>query len=208
MAAIEQDNGRVDRAVEHLTKAHAIAVTHSPEELEGAQISHSLALILSAAAQPQHNGCYFEESLSAYKNSAGPQDPAFLTAQDDFCRFLLLSGQQEKCVEIQKASLATKRSTFGDLSAEVADTLQLLGSVEMSEGSLKPAHGTMRKCLEIQTLLYGPQHKKTKTTQRAVDMLARAPEVNERQHRQGRRKTKRHTGEPCSGNDGNSMSDS
>ncbi|XP_056273603.1 tetratricopeptide repeat protein 23 isoform X2 [Pseudoliparis swirei] len=213
MAAIEQDNGHVDRAIEHLTKAHAIAMTHSPEELEGAQISHSLALILSAAAQPHHNGsagCYFEESLSAYKNSAGPQDPAFLTAQDDFCRFLLLSGQQEKCVEIQKASLATKRSTFGDLSAEVADTLQLLGSVEMSEGRLKPAHRTMRKCLEIQTLLYGPQHKKTKTTQKAADMLARAPEVAERQHRQGRRKTKRHTlaGEPCSGNDGNSMSDS
>ncbi|KAM6927100.1 tetratricopeptide repeat protein 23 [Lycodopsis pacificus] len=213
MAAIEQDKGHLDRAIEHLTKAHAIAMSHSPEELEGAQISHSLALVLSAAAEPHHNesaGCYFEESLSAYKNSAGSQDPAFLVAQDDFCRFLLLSGQQERCVEIQKASLATKRSTFGDLSAEVADTLQLLGSVEMSEGRLTPAHRTMRKCLEIQSLLYGPQHKKTKATQKAVDMLARAPEVAERQHRQGRRKTKRHTlpAEPCSGNDGNSMSHS
>lgn len=38
---------------------------------------------------------YFEQSLSAYKNSAGPQDPAFLAAQDDFCRFLLFNGQQE-----------------------------------------------------------------------------------------------------------------
>ncbi|KAK9516726.1 hypothetical protein VZT92_024642 [Zoarces viviparus] len=213
MAAIEQDKGHLDRAIEHLTKAHAIAMSHSPEELEGAQISHSLALVLAAAAEPHHNesaGCYFEQSLSAYQNSAGSQDPAFLVAQDDFCRFLLLSGQQERCVEIQKASLATKRSTFGDLSAEVADTLQLLGSVEMSEGRLTPAHRTMRKCLEIQSLLYGPQHKKTKATQKAVDMLARAPEVAERQHRQERRKTKRHTppAEPCSGNDGNSMSDS
>lgn len=40
-------------------------------------------------------GLYFEQSLSAYKHCAGPQDPAFLTAQDDFCRFLLLSDQQE-----------------------------------------------------------------------------------------------------------------
>lgn len=31
-------------------------MSHSPEELEGAQISHSLALILSAAAGPHHNG--------------------------------------------------------------------------------------------------------------------------------------------------------
>ncbi|KAM8891474.1 tetratricopeptide repeat protein 23 isoform 2-T2 [Spinachia spinachia] len=146
MAAIEQDRGHLDKAIEHLTEAHAIAMSHCPEEPEGAQISHSLALILSSAAEPHHNdsaGCYFEESLSAYANSAGPEDPAFFTAQSDFCRFLLRCGQQERCVEIQKASLAKKRATFGDLSAEVADTLLLIGSVEMSEGRLKPAHRTM-----------------------------------------------------------------
>ncbi|XP_056242954.1 tetratricopeptide repeat protein 23 isoform X1 [Seriola aureovittata] len=213
MAAIEQDRGHLDRAIEHLSKAHAISMSHSPEELEGAQISHSLALILSAAAEPHHNDSadqYFEQSLRAYKNSVGPQDPAFLTAQDDFCRFLLLNGQQERCVEIQRASLILKRSTFGDLSAEVADTLQLIGSVEMTEGRMIQAHRTMTKCLEIQNWMYGPQHKKTKATQKAVDMLARAPAVAERLQRQGRRKTKPHTFSvaPSSGNDGNSMSDS
>ncbi|XP_034734705.1 tetratricopeptide repeat protein 23 [Etheostoma cragini] len=212
MAAIEQDKGHLDQAIEHLSKAHAIAMSHSPEALEGAQISHSLALILSAAAEPHHNdsaGHYFEQSLSAYKNSVGPQDPAFLTVQDDFCRFLLLSGHKERCVEIQKASLATKNSTFGDLSAEVADTLQLIGSMEMSEGRVKQAHRTMTKCLEIQSMLYGPRHKMTKATQKAVDMLARAPVVAERQQRQGLRKTKHHTlSLPSSSNDGNSMSDS
>lgn len=40
-------------------------------------------------------GQHFEQSLNTYKNLAGPQDPAFLAVQDDFCRFLLLSGQQE-----------------------------------------------------------------------------------------------------------------
>eukprot|EP00064_Thunnus_orientalis_P001100 superscaffoldBa00000069_g1102 len=129
-------------------KAHAIAMSHCPEGLERAQISHSLALILSAAAEPHHNdsaGRYFEQSLNSYKISVGLLDPAFLTAQDDFCRFLLLNGQQERCVEIQRASLISKRSTFGDLSAEVADTLQLVGSVEMSEGRMKQAHRTMTK---------------------------------------------------------------
>ncbi|XP_010732600.3 tetratricopeptide repeat protein 23 [Larimichthys crocea] len=213
MAAIEQDIGHLDQVIEHLSKAHAIAMSHNPEELEGAQISHSLALILSAAAEPHHNdsaGHYFEQSLNAYRNSAGPQDPAFLAAQDDFCRFLLFNGQQERCVEIQRASLATKKSTFGDLSPEVADTLQLIGSVEMTEGRMKQAHRMMTKCLEIQSLLYGPQHKKTKTTQKAVDMLARAPAVAERQQRQGRMKAKPAAFSlvPSSGNDGNSMSDS
>ena len=41
----------------------------------------------------------------------------------------------------------TKRSTFGDLSAEVADTLQLIGSVEMSEGRVRHAHRTMTKVI-------------------------------------------------------------
>ncbi|XP_019934512.2 tetratricopeptide repeat protein 23 [Paralichthys olivaceus] len=192
MAAIEQDKGHMDQAIEHLSKAHAIAMRHSPGELEEAQISHSLALIHSAAAEPHHNesaGHYFEQSLSAYKNSVGPQDPAFLTAQDDFCRFLLLNDQQKRCVEIQRTSLTPKRSTFGGLSAEVADTLQLIGSVEMSEGRMMQAHRTMTKCLEIQNWMYGPQHKKTKTTQKAVDMLARAPEVADRLQRQSKRKT-------------------
>lgn len=53
----------------------------------------------------------------------------------------------QRCVQIQRASLMSKKSTFGDLSAEVADTLQLIGSVEMSEGRMKQAHKTMTKVI-------------------------------------------------------------
>ncbi|KAM6937322.1 tetratricopeptide repeat protein 23 [Xenentodon cancila] len=176
MAAVEQDRGHLERAAEHLSKAHAIAMSHSPGGLEEAQISHSLALLLSTPTEPHHSdsaGHYFEQSLSAYRKSVGLQDPTFLAVQDDFCRFLLINGQQEKCVEIQRASLDAKRSAFGDLSAEVADTLQLIGSVEMTEGRMDQAHRTMTKSLKIQSLLYGPQHKKTKAARKAVDMLAR-----------------------------------
>lgn len=48
---------------------------------------------------------YFEQSLSEYKNSVGPQDPAFLSAQDDFCRFLLMNGQQEVQVTLSFSPL-------------------------------------------------------------------------------------------------------
>ncbi|KAF7224511.1 tetratricopeptide repeat protein 23 [Nothobranchius furzeri] len=209
MAAIEQDRGQVDQTIEHLSKAHAIAVSHSPEGLEGAQISHCLAMILSSAAEPHHNeaaGHYFEQSLGAYKKSVGLQDPAFLNAQDDFCRFLLANGRQEKCVEIQRSSLDSKRSAFGDRSSEVAETLQLIGSAEMTEGKMSQAHRTMSQCLEIQSWLYGPQHKKTKAVQKAVDMLASMPEVTEAQQRKHRRKKKSDTFYvvPSSGNQKNS----
>lgn len=46
---------------------------------------------------------------------------------------------------IQRSSLATKKSTFGEVSVEVADTLELIGSLEMTQGCLKQAHRTMTK---------------------------------------------------------------
>ncbi|XP_030222158.1 tetratricopeptide repeat protein 23 isoform X1 [Gadus morhua] len=186
MAAIEESRGSLDRAVEHLTKAHAIAVSQSPGGLDRAHIAHKLAVVHSSAAGPRHNesaALYFEESLDVYRDAAGTQDPTFLTAQDDYCRFLLIDGQMERCVEVQKASLAPKRYVFGEWSAEVADSIQLIGGVQMTQGLIRPAHRTLRKCLEIQNIIFGPQHKKTKATQKTVDMLARAPEVVNRQLR-------------------------
>lgn len=59
----------------------------------------------------------------------------------------------QRCVEIQRASVTSKKSTFGDLSAEVADTLQLIGSVEMSDGRMKQAHGTMTKVITNHVLV-------------------------------------------------------
>ncbi|XP_034032457.1 tetratricopeptide repeat protein 23 [Thalassophryne amazonica] len=212
MAAIEQNKGQLERSIENLSKAHAIALSHSLGDLEVAEISHNLALVLSAAPEPHHNesaGQYFEQSLSGYKNCVGPHNATFLATQDDFCRFLLTNGQKERCAEIQRASLTFKRSTFGDFSAEVADTLQLIGSVEMTQGQMKQAYRNMTKCLEIQRLMDGHHHKRTKATQKAVDVLARTPEVSERRRRQNKGKTKPHvfSDVPSSGIERNSNSE-
>ncbi|KAK7152119.1 hypothetical protein R3I94_008452 [Phoxinus phoxinus] len=183
MAAIEQTQGDLDRAIEHLLQAHSIALSQSPGGLEGAQIAHSLALAYSSTSEPHHNDSaahFFEECISAYRSALGPQDTLTLSAQDDFSHFLLLTGQQENCAEIQRESLSLKKSTFGELSAEVAEALQLIGGVEMTRGQMRHAYRTLKKCLDIQSMLYGPQHKKTKATQRTVDMLSQSPEVNER----------------------------
>ncbi|XP_042631199.1 tetratricopeptide repeat protein 23 isoform X1 [Cyprinus carpio] len=183
MAAIEQAQGNLDRAIEHLLLAHSIALSQSPGGLEGAQIAHSLALAYSSTSEPHHNvdsaARFFEESISVYRSALGPQDTLTLSAQDDFSHFLLLTGQQERCAEIQRESLAYKKSTFGELSAEVAEALQLIGGVEMTQGQMRHSHRTLKKCLDIQNMLYGPQHKKTKATQRTVDMLSQSPEVSE-----------------------------
>lgn len=38
-----------------------------------------------------------------------------------------------------------KKSTFGDVSVEVADALELIGSLEMTQGLLRQAHRTLTK---------------------------------------------------------------
>ncbi|KAG7255639.1 hypothetical protein CRUP_003692 [Coryphaenoides rupestris] len=189
MAAIEQSRGGgPDRA--HV--CHSLAMVHS-----------SAAAAAAPAAEPQHNKSaahYFEESLGAYRTTVGAQDPTFLTAQDDYCHFLLINGQKERCAEIQKASLAPKRSVFGEWSSEVADSLQLIGGVEMTQGLIKQAHRTLRKCLEIQNVVYGPQHKKTKDTQKTrlkADRWHRALQLHDTRTSAGRSHGETEPGSPA-----------
>lgn len=43
-------------------------MSHNPEGLQGAQISHSLAMILSAATEPHHNGEFIHKQRRALSN--------------------------------------------------------------------------------------------------------------------------------------------
>ncbi|KAI1904512.1 hypothetical protein AGOR_G00006410 [Albula goreensis] len=193
MAAIEQAAGRLDRAIQHLLQAHTVAQSQDPGGVEEAHIAHSLALAYSTSGKPGHTDTalqFFEESLGVYMKMLGPQDALTLSVQDDLCRLFLLTGQQESAVKLQRGSLPMKRIVFGDLSPEVVDTLQLIGGVEMTQGDMRRAHRTMSKCLDIQKLLLGTQHKKTRATQRTVDMLSEAPEVAGRQQKAGSLKTR------------------
>ncbi|XP_063053551.1 tetratricopeptide repeat protein 23 [Engraulis encrasicolus] len=181
MAAIEKSRGRLDKAIGHLLQAHAIAVRQSPGGVQGAHVAHSLALAYSTAAEPHHQDSaahYFEESLSAYRSTVGPADAMTLSVLNDYSHFLLQTEQQERSVSLQREAVSLKRRVFGDLSAEVAQALMLIGGVEMTQGHIRHAHKTLSQCLEIQTALYGPRHKKTRATQRTVDMLSQAPDVS------------------------------
>ncbi|KAJ8417404.1 hypothetical protein AAFF_G00286310 [Aldrovandia affinis] len=193
MAAVEQAEGRLDRAIQHLLQARSVAQSQDPGvwRRPASPTAWRWHTPRPAWAQSQDRALrFFEESLGAYVSTLGPQDVLTLSVQDDLCRLHLLTGQQERAVKLQRESLALKRGLFGDLSPEVANTLQLIGGVEMTQGDMRRAHKTMSKCLEIQKLLLGPQHRKTRATQQTVDMLSEAPEVAGRQHKAGSLKTR------------------
>ncbi len=62
---------------------------------------------------------------------------------------VLLCFVFQRCAEIQRESLAYKKSTFGELSAEVAETLQLIGGVAMTQGQMRHAHKTLKKVNQV-----------------------------------------------------------
>ncbi|XP_021120420.1 tetratricopeptide repeat protein 23 isoform X2 [Heterocephalus glaber] len=119
---------------------------------------------------------YFQESMAHFKNAEGAGNTKFLAIQDEFCHFLQITGQKERATLILKESLEAKVEAFGYFSLEVAETYKLVGGADLAQGNHSGAHKNLKKCLQIQSLLYGPQNKKTVATQQSVDILSRARE--------------------------------
>uniref|UniRef100_A0A9L0S0Q8 Tetratricopeptide repeat domain 23 n=1 Tax=Equus caballus TaxID=9796 RepID=A0A9L0S0Q8_HORSE len=120
---------------------------------------------------------YFQESMAKLKDAEGMGKAKFLSIQDEYCHFLQVTGREERASSIQRESLEAKVGVFGDLSPEVAETYQLLGRADLAQGNHSGAHRKLKKCLRIQTLLYGPQDKRTLATQHTMDILCKAPDM-------------------------------
>ncbi|XP_066095460.1 tetratricopeptide repeat protein 23 isoform X1 [Saccopteryx bilineata] len=191
LAGAEQALKSHDAAISHFLQsgrclscrrrsAHHITLSGAPAEEEAAVSAHCVAHAAAASGKPKHHDVaeqYFQESLSCLKDAEGTGKAKFLSIQDEYCRFLQATGQEERATSILRESLEAKVEVFGDLSPEVAETYQLLSGADLAQGNHSSAHKKLNKCLQIQTLLYGPQDKRTLATQQSVDVLAKAPEV-------------------------------
>uniref|UniRef100_A0A8C0J7Z0 Tetratricopeptide repeat domain 23 n=1 Tax=Chelonoidis abingdonii TaxID=106734 RepID=A0A8C0J7Z0_CHEAB len=147
MAGVAQVLGDHATAIQHLVKAHFIALRKSPSSGEAAETAHLVAQAAVASKQSEHKGeCllkYFQESMNAFKEAEGLESAKCLGAVDDFCQFLIATGQQE--VRNFGRSLS-KISLFGYLSLEVAETYWLLGGTELAQGHTHLAYKKLKKC--------------------------------------------------------------
>lgn len=180
LAGAEQALEFHDAAIGHLLQAHLIILGRNLTQEEMADSAHSVAHAAAASPRPAHQDVaeqYFQECMSHLQDCGGRETAKFLSIQDEFCRFLQIAGQNERATSILRESLEAKVATFGDLSPEVAETYRLLGEAALEQGNHRMAHRTLKKCLHIQTLLYGPQDKRTLATQQTMDDLAKVTEV-------------------------------
>ncbi|XP_019582222.2 tetratricopeptide repeat protein 23 isoform X1 [Rhinolophus sinicus] len=183
LAGVEQALGLHDASINHLLQAHLIILKRkpSPEEATLSALCVARAAVTSiASGRPEHHDVaeqYFQESMAHLKDAEGMGKAKFLSIQDEYCHFLQVTGQEEKATSILRESLEGKVGVFGDLSPEVAETYRLLSGADLAQGNHSGAHKKLKKCLQIQTLLYGPQDKRTLATQQSMDVLFKAPEM-------------------------------
>ncbi|XP_042198857.1 tetratricopeptide repeat protein 23 [Callorhinchus milii] len=180
LAAAEQARGAQDMNFHYLLLARSIVLSNVPSGQEAAQIAHTLAEAYVASRRPEHYDLaerYYKESLKSYQTALGADHATYLSIQDNYCRFLVLNKKYPDALRMLQESLPAKLAIFGDFSSEVAETYELLGGMELAEGHQRTAYNQFKTCLDIQTLLYGSMHKKTRETQQMVQLLSKSPEI-------------------------------
>ncbi|XP_036734611.2 tetratricopeptide repeat protein 23 isoform X1 [Manis pentadactyla] len=199
LAGAEQALGFHDASINHFLQAHLIVLSKNPSQEEAAVSAHFAARAAITSARPEHHDVaeqHFQESMSNLKDAEGMGKAKFLSIQDDYCHFLQVTGQKERATSILRESLEAKVKVFGDLSPEVAETYRLLGRADLAQGNRSGAHKKLKKCLQIQTILYGPQDRRTQATQQTMDSLSKAPEVAAKPRQAPRTKPALCTGGP------------
>uniref|UniRef100_UPI00398EA841 tetratricopeptide repeat protein 23 isoform X4 n=1 Tax=Pristiophorus japonicus TaxID=55135 RepID=UPI00398EA841 len=180
LAAVEKARGAHSVSVQHLLQAHSIVLTHTPSGEEEGQITLALAEAHTSAGRAEHHEIaerYYKQSLQCHQAAMGPEHASSLSVLDDYCRFLILTKDYPAASRLLQESLPAKLSTFGEYSGEAEETYRLFGGIELAQGHQKAAYKKFRKCLEIQTFLYGSQHKKTRATQQTIKLLSKSPDV-------------------------------
>ncbi|XP_062926500.1 tetratricopeptide repeat protein 23 [Mobula hypostoma] len=179
LAAAELARGSHDLRVQYLLQAHSIVLTNAPSGVEEGKINLALAEAYTLTGRAEDHDTaeqYYQQSLQCYQAVMGLEHPLSLSVLDSYGRFLILIKNYVGASKLLQESLPAKLSTFGDFSTEVEETYHLFGGIELAQGHQKAAFKKFKKCLEIQTFLYGSQHKKTRATQQTVQLLSKSPE--------------------------------
>ncbi|XP_031242821.1 tetratricopeptide repeat protein 23 isoform X2 [Mastomys coucha] len=180
LAGVEQALGLYAAAISHFSRAHLIILSKDPSPEEAADSAHFIARAAAASGMHDHRDVaekYFQESMTYIKDSEGAERAKLLSIQDEFCSFLQTTGQKERAAMILRESLEAKVGAFGDFSPEVAETYRVLGKADLAQGNNSGAHAKLKKCVQIETFLYGSQDKKTLATQHTIDTLSKTSEA-------------------------------
>ncbi|XP_075040627.1 tetratricopeptide repeat protein 23-like [Mixophyes fleayi] len=174
MARGEQMKKRYDQAIHHLLQAHSICqAVYKPLSVEAAQTGLLLAKAYAAPGNSEYNETadkYFTESLSAYQTALGPDDSQALNACVEFSKWLIQIGSTQEAYKMLHEAVGSE-AEYNETAAEM---LSIMGSICLAEGKIPKGYRLLKKCLEVQTAVYGSQHSKSRETQNLLTTLHRS----------------------------------
>uniref|UniRef100_A0A2D4LMR6 MalT-like TPR region domain-containing protein n=1 Tax=Micrurus spixii TaxID=129469 RepID=A0A2D4LMR6_9SAUR len=168
-----------EKSISYALQAHSVSLAlyqkFSPEVGSSALF---LGKAYAATAEEKHNEAaerYFNESLVAYKEALGMDHPQTISALKVFSKWLGLAGKRKQAYELLQESFKAQQNPCNYFNKQAAERLYIMGCICLAEEKISEAHQLLSKCVQIQTAIYGSQHKKTKMIQELLDMMNRLP---------------------------------
>ncbi|KAK7497857.1 hypothetical protein BaRGS_00010991 [Batillaria attramentaria] len=186
---------KYDKAIELMERVYGrdslrlIHVLHDYGKLEqskGRHANHEKAIDLFQQAHDVATANYKQGSAESYLNEClvscttihGPHHPRSLMVQDELARLLIRTDRLEEAMTMLKSSINPKCQAFGDYSEQVSDTYKLMGSIHLSQSNIERALRSYKKCYNIEQLVLGKNHRKTKDTLRTMELLMSSPGIS------------------------------
>ncbi|KAH3868171.1 tetratricopeptide repeat protein 23-like [Dreissena polymorpha] len=184
---LEQSKGRHanhDKAIEQFLQAHSIAASrykYASEEIVDTALALAQAYASTGREEAESSAeSYLNECLSSCTTVFGPDHQKTLEVQDELARLLVRANRQTEAMDLLKASIPLKNEVYGDYSESVADTYKLIASIHLAQGNIEKSLRAYKKCHNIEVLVLGKNHKKTKDTERTLDLLMASPGLSKK----------------------------
>ncbi|ELT89607.1 hypothetical protein CAPTEDRAFT_190411 [Capitella teleta] len=190
LGTVEQSKGShadQEKAIDYFLQAHSIASAvykdNSPEVAETAKcLALAYSNVKDETAETSAES-YLNDALMIYQASHGPHHMKTIEIQDELARLMIRTERQEEGISMLRASIEPKKEVYGDLTPEVADTWKLIGSTYLSQGDTEKALRALKKCQIVENAVHGSNSKKSKDTQRTIDILMANPQLAAKQKR-------------------------
>jgi tetratricopeptide (TPR) repeat protein len=188
LGRVEQGKGKQAdhmRAIEHFLQAYSIATASFDENgVEVAETGYALALAYTNVGNEDAENSaesYFRQSLATYETLYRPSYERVLEIKDELSRLMIRTDRIEEAITLLQSTVEPKQDKYGDLSPQVAETWKIIGNSHLSMGNAEKALHALKKCHDIECSVYGANSRKSKETQKTIDLLLLNPNLASKQ---------------------------
>jgi len=180
LAKMKQSIGtslQVEASIQVFSRAHTINLNAHPEEHHITVARSALLLGRAYAAldtDESHTSAeaYMRKAVESFDVLFNAGHEEAQAARSSLAKLLIRMTKNSEAVEVLKTKI---RGRFeiegGEFSEAMASDHQLLGSLFIANGDMDRGSAHLKKCLDIQKMVLGPNHRKTRATMHSLSSI-------------------------------------